>query len=214
MASTKSGRVVADDASALIGPRLRELRHARGLTLQELGARTSLTHAFLSQVERGLASPSLRTLLRIASALGVALQDLVGLPPAANAAPRLTRSTERASVVAGEGGARVTPLTGVGNSVQAVLAEGGFPETEVGGHPGEELVFVLSGRLAITVAGERYELGEEDSLVFDGRLPHAYETLADDTRMLVVVVHPDEMPRAGGRPGPGNETDGDAAPQS
>lgn len=193
-----------DDPAALIGPRIRQLRKGQGLTLESLGEATGLTHAFLSQVERNVARPSLRTLGRISSALGVTIGTLVELPPADQAAPRLTRHAERRSVVPDEDGrVRVTPLTGVGNRLQAILSEGSFAApTQIGGHPGEELVFVVSGTIAMTVDGERHELDEGDSLVFDGRLPHVYETLGDTPpRFLVLVVHHDVMPKGGPKPG-------------
>ena len=67
-------------ASAVLGDRIRQLRKARGLTLKELGSRTGLSHAFLSQVERGLARPSMTTLGEIAEALGIGTSALLSQP--------------------------------------------------------------------------------------------------------------------------------------
>jgi transcriptional regulator with XRE-family HTH domain len=60
-----------------IGSRVRALRNARVLTLQELGEVTGLSASMLSLVERGRTSPSIGTLVSIASALGVHMSDLV-----------------------------------------------------------------------------------------------------------------------------------------
>ena len=55
-----------DATSVDVGNRIRTRRHGRGLTLKELGGECGLSHPFLSQVERGLARPSLETLTAIA----------------------------------------------------------------------------------------------------------------------------------------------------
>ncbi len=62
---------------AAIGFRIRELRQLRRLTLQELADVSGLSTSMLSLVERGRASPSIGSLIVIASALGVAMSDLL-----------------------------------------------------------------------------------------------------------------------------------------
>ena len=62
---------VAPDVQAeRIGSRIRRLRHARGLTLVQVAESAELSHPFLSQLERGLARPSIGSLEKIARALG------------------------------------------------------------------------------------------------------------------------------------------------
>jgi mannose-6-phosphate isomerase-like protein (cupin superfamily) len=188
------------DPAAVVGPRIRELRRRRGLTLQELGARTNLTHAFLSQVERGLARPSLRSAVRIAAALGVAVGTLIE-PSDASGGPRLTRAT----TVPGIGGdgvpaeATVRALTSEGHALQGTLSQGHLEQTPTLGHAGEELVHVIDGSLAMTVGDERFVLGRGDTLVFDGRSPHTYEGVGSEPPVfLVVVANADaELPRDG-----------------
>src|SRR5689334_10605997 len=62
---------------AAIGFRIRELRQLRALTLQELADVSGLSTSMLSLVERGRASPSIGSLIVIASALGVTMSDLL-----------------------------------------------------------------------------------------------------------------------------------------
>jgi transcriptional regulator with XRE-family HTH domain len=188
------------DPSAVVGPRIRRLRHERGLTLQELGARTGLTHAFLSQVERGLARPSLRSTARIASALGVAIGTLVQ-PEGRAGLPRVTRASAAPAI--GSYGqpneATVRALTAQGHVLQGTLSEGHLPATPTAGHDGEELVHVLGGTLALTVSGERFVLERGDTIVFDGRDPHVYEGLGPEPPVLLIVVAASEkeLPRDG-----------------
>lgn len=56
---------------------LRELRQEKGLSQEELADKAGLHRTYISQIERGLKSPSLRSLEQIAEALGVPLSTLV-----------------------------------------------------------------------------------------------------------------------------------------
>lgn len=56
---------------------LRELREQQGLSQEELADRAGLHRTYISQVERGLKSPSLRTLERIAAALNMSASSLI-----------------------------------------------------------------------------------------------------------------------------------------
>ena len=62
---------MADQALNLIGDRLRAQRHKLHMSLDVLASRTNLSKSFLSQVERGIASPSIESLHQIAEAIGV-----------------------------------------------------------------------------------------------------------------------------------------------
>lgn len=61
-----------------LGALVRAQRLAKGLSLRELSTRTSVSNAYLSQLERGLHEPSLSVLLAIASALDTSLAEILG----------------------------------------------------------------------------------------------------------------------------------------
>src|SRR5438046_8014839 len=62
-----------------IGPRVRALREAEGLSLRELAERSGVSAPMLSQVERGETSPTLATAARIAAGLELSLSQLLRL---------------------------------------------------------------------------------------------------------------------------------------
>ena len=64
------------DARTTVGARIRELRLEQDLTQEHVAERASISYKFLGEVERGTANPSIATLERIASALGVEIADL------------------------------------------------------------------------------------------------------------------------------------------
>src|SRR4051812_32656496 len=76
-----------------LGARVRALRRERGLTLKGLGRLAGLSHPFLSQVERGLARPSVGSVERIAAALDVSVARLWA-PPRQGDAVRVVRTDE------------------------------------------------------------------------------------------------------------------------
>ncbi|MCR1961965.1 Cro/Cl family transcriptional regulator [Thomasclavelia cocleata] len=65
-----------------IGSKIKRLRQANGLTLEELANHSELTKGFLSQLERDLTSPSVATLEDILEALGTNLQEFFSEKPA------------------------------------------------------------------------------------------------------------------------------------
>ena len=67
----------AKAAVEVLGALLRAQRVARGLSLRELSARTKVSNAYLSELERGLHEPSLSVLRAIASALGTPLGPML-----------------------------------------------------------------------------------------------------------------------------------------
>ena len=69
-----------DEATTALGARVRSLRQERGWTLKDLGREAGLSHPFLSQLERGLARPSVGSVERIARALGVPVGLLWSAP--------------------------------------------------------------------------------------------------------------------------------------
>jgi transcriptional regulator with XRE-family HTH domain len=67
----------AKAALEVLGRLLRAQRLARGLSLRELSARTKVSNAYLSELERGLHEPSLSVLRAVASALGTPLGPML-----------------------------------------------------------------------------------------------------------------------------------------
>ena len=67
-----------DELLADLGQRIRNARELRGLTQEKLAERVGINNSFLSQIERGLKAPSLKTLHALATDLGVGVGQLFG----------------------------------------------------------------------------------------------------------------------------------------
>ena len=65
-----------EDAKVLLGRRIRTLRNLKGWTQQELGEYADVNYKFVGEIERGKQNTSFEILVKIASTLGVELQEL------------------------------------------------------------------------------------------------------------------------------------------
>ncbi|HUQ44249.1 MAG TPA: cupin domain-containing protein [Candidatus Limnocylindria bacterium] len=157
-----------------LGARIRTLRLAQGATLRQLAAQAGVTESFLSQVERGVASPSIASVQRIARALG---QSIAELFTADDPAGTVVRAGDRRKVVYQGLGAVDEFLTrGTDGRLQLILSTiepGGGTGDEAYTHDSdEEVVVVLEGSLDLWVGAEHYRLEAGDAVTHPSRVPH------------------------------------------
>ncbi|MBX3454666.1 XRE family transcriptional regulator [Ferrovibrio sp.] len=163
-----------DSMVSSIGLMIRQERQKRKLTLTQVSKKARLSPAFLSLVERGLATPSLGSLAGIAAALNVPVSTFVHVSSTAGA---ITRAHQRAQFGVEESGLRYERLSTVfpGQQMDAVIIHvpPGY-SAETIAHAGEEWLYVLAGELEQTIDGETVTLGPGDTCHFRGDTPHSY----------------------------------------
>jgi transcriptional regulator with XRE-family HTH domain len=178
-----------------IGPRIRALREAMGLSLRDLTERSGVSAPMLSQVERGETSPTLSVAGRIASGLELSLSQLLRLDEGEGVT--VVRAGERrpgGSRRSGHAYEVLTPsLPGQRAEVSEHRLEGGAmtagPDDPPMHEPGSrETAVVLSGRLRLVCDGAPYELEQGDAVTFDADLPHHFHNPdATEASFLAVV---------------------------
>ncbi|MEJ2199999.1 MAG: cupin domain-containing protein [Desulfuromonadaceae bacterium] len=57
-------------------------------------------------------------------------------------------------------------------------------------HPGDELIYVLDGRLEIVIAGEKFLLKTGDSISFKSHLPHRWDNVGDSDAKVIWTLSP------------------------
>jgi transcriptional regulator with XRE-family HTH domain len=181
-----------------VGGHIRAGREAAGLSLRELARRLDVTPSLLSQVERGLAQPSVATLWAVVSELGLSLDAMfatgttAGTPPAAR--PIVQRAAERTALDL-EGGVRWERLTPAPDP-DVVFAFVTYPPgagddaddgtgRPVARHRGTEYGYLISGRLAVEVGDESFELHPGDSIVFPSDTPHRFRAVGGEPTCAV-----------------------------
>ena len=65
-----------EEVNLLVGKRVKYLRRFRNLTQAQLAEKANLSVNYISQIETGVASPTLKTLLAISRALSVEIKEL------------------------------------------------------------------------------------------------------------------------------------------
>ena len=185
----------AAESQPAFGARLRAAREAAGISLRELARRLDVTPSLLSQVERDLAQPSVGTLWAVVAELGISLDALYGpdgAPAGADRAPRtmVQRAGERTALDL-EGGVRWERLTPVPDP-SVVFALVTYPPGQetvatrsAARHRGTEYGYLISGRLAIEVGDEAFELGPGDSVVFASETPHRFRAVGTEPTCAV-----------------------------
>jgi transcriptional regulator with XRE-family HTH domain len=179
-----------------VGRRIRELRRTRKLSLEAVVARTDLSIGFVSQIERGLSSPSLRVLATLADVLGVGLAALFGARPSGDDTSNgvVTREVQRAELKLWRTGISKQLLSPAGaenrlNLFLVHIEPGGSTGDELYTHDGEEAGLVLQGEMTLTVDAETWKLKTGDSFRFASRRPHCFSNPADDAKAVVLWVN-------------------------
>jgi transcriptional regulator with XRE-family HTH domain len=175
-----------------LGARIRSLRQARAMTLRELASSAGVTESFLSQVERGHASPSISSLRRIAASLGESIGTL--FEPEAQPGIVVRRADRRVIHYPGLNARDefITPSTGGRLQViLSVIEPGGGTGAEPYAHESdEECVVVLEGSLDLWIGETHYALEEGDSVIHSSRIPHWNQNNGDRTARVLFVLTP------------------------
>lgn len=152
-----------------VGPRLRNLRQHRDITLTELAQETGISVSTLSRLESGLRRPTLEQLLPLARAYGVTLDELVDAPPTGN--PRVNLRP----IPCGDG-STILPLTRRPGGIQAYkfIKPAGRDDTvpDLRTHEGYDWVYVLDGTLRLVLGEHDLLLRPGEAAEFDTRTPH------------------------------------------
>jgi transcriptional regulator with XRE-family HTH domain len=183
-------------ASLQIGTRLHHARLLRGCRMKDVADSASCSESLISKIENNKVVPSLHMLHRLCEALNVPLGDLLATVDEERV---VTRAAERHVVsidpLRKGSGIRLERLIpyAKGHLLQGnihVIAPGGSSEGEIT-HSGEEVGYVISGNIELTVGDQVYLLSEGDSFCYRSELPHGYRNTGDtEARVLFVNTPP------------------------
>ncbi|MYT30431.1 MULTISPECIES: XRE family transcriptional regulator [unclassified Streptomyces] len=175
----------APEELTTVAPRLRELRRRSGLTLETAARRVGLSPAHLSRLETGQRQPSLPMLLALARTYGTTVSDLLGeTAPERDPIVRAGRAEPSEA-----GGWTYWTVGGAGRAMQALRVH--VPQRAQGDlvrvHPGEEWLYVLTGRLRLTLGEAVHVLEPGDAAHFDSLVPHRLAAVSRGGAELLFV---------------------------
>ena len=180
--------------SSAIANRIRARRRQLSLTLDDLSRKADLDKGFLSRVERGLQLPSIGTLMRIASALDIQMAQLFGEVTAPDAITVIRRDRQAqppAKTMSATTFDVILPPDGRRRLSAYLITPDRDNTPEAADHPGDEMIYVLSGSLAVTFADRTVELDAGDCVHFDGHLKHRIRRTSRGVVQAVVIVATD-----------------------
>ena len=181
--------------------RVKRLRELKGVTLEQLAERTGLTKSYLSKVERGVSVPSISTAIRIADAFETEVGDLFGVTASSNDLV-VVRKNERKpfSRKGGNAGFRHEAIApGQTHGLfEAFVVHPPFeepPDYKRSQHSGQEMIFVVKGRVDVTFPHSSVKLDAGDCMVFSGQIPHRLLSLRPQRAEALVIVTSDKEHR-------------------
>jgi len=183
----------ATEPGSAVGPRIKALRDAMGLSLRDLADRSGVSAPMLSQVERGETSPTLASATKIAAGLELTLSQLLRLDEAGHVVV-IRAADRRRQRRDGHTLEELTPpLPGQRADVSLHALKPGAATGGPGDPPmhepgSRETAVVLSGRLALFVEGARHDLASGDSVTFDADLPHHFENEGEEPTEFLAVI--------------------------
>jgi len=149
-----------------IGDKIKQLRLQRGLTQEELAARTELSKGFISQLERDITSPSIATLMDILEALGTDVSSFFNDAQDET----IVYGAEDMFIKEAADGSTIRWLVtnAQRNALEPILVT--LPsgtETEMDDpHEGEEFGYVLQGSVYLLIGQKRHRVHRGDSFYF------------------------------------------------
>ena len=179
---------------AEIGKRIKEFRRNKNLTLQELADKTGFSKGYLSKLETSDKAPPVGTLSVIARELGVTVSSLLG-EDAQQDSICVVRKNER-TLMASTGEDFGYAYEALANPYLNKHMEPfvlSYPSDEAVNysfqHDGEEMLFVLQGKIRFKYGNREFVLEEGDCVYFDSGTPHTGEPVGDEKLKCLIVIY-------------------------
>ena len=181
-----------EDRDQRLGETIRVMRQRAGLSMQEVAKRTGLSTGMISQVERALATPSVRTLRLLSIALDVPISYFFEEHAVASPARYIVRKNDRRLLRLTASGVVKEALTPVEKGelefYELTLNPGGSSGTDFVQHTGEKAGYVLSGRLRLWLDHEAHVLEAGDSFRFPSTVPHMFDNPSQQVARIIWVT--------------------------
>ena len=187
-----SDTTLPDDEVQRLGAHIKAKRAELGLSLRDLAATTGLSATFLSNLERGIANPTLDSLRKVSNALNTPILYMAN--PVREGSP-IVRKDQRRSLNLSNGRIRYEILTPTLNK-KMVLFQARVTKNDgnivVGplAEPTEECLVMLSGQISICLAGQAFDLEAGDSIYFEGRSLESIYVIGDEEATYISAITP------------------------
>lgn len=177
-----------------LGKKLKAFRLANKLTLKQLADKAGCTDAYLSQLERGLANPTVMILKKIAAALGMKVTDFFLEHEEEKNNDVVVKEKERVIMSFRRGDPKIQMLV---RKISNKRMQPFYTTIEPGGgsrgaytHIGEECGIVLQGVLELNLNGKVYRVKKNESFYFSSQVSHSWSNPGKEKTVVIWVVSP------------------------
>lgn len=176
-----------------LGLKIKEFRTGKGVNIKELAQRAGVSSSLLSQIEKGSANPSINTIKNIADALETPLYLFFK-----EEAPKdnfIVRAGERNVMTFSESQASsyelLTPdLSGSIEFMLLSLSPGADSSSKRREHRGEEVAYILEGRVDLSLEGDTFTLSRGDSARIDPYMKHRWSNRGEEEVKIIFAINP------------------------
>ncbi len=179
----------------IVGKKLKEIRLKQNLTIQVLAEKSQVSSNMISRIERGLTIPSVEILMRLATVFDKSINYFVEDVSTSHEIVHTHRGSRDKTVYDDEHNMHTESFTsGLRDpqfmSFYCTVQKGGQSGVSNMYHPGDELIYILEGRLRMEIVDDVYILEEGDSLCFKSHLPHRWENIGTDDAKVIWTLSP------------------------
>ncbi|WP_367615335.1 helix-turn-helix domain-containing protein [Teichococcus aerophilus] len=177
------------DSDRRLGECIRAIRLSRNMSIQELSRRTGLSNGMVSQLERGLTTPSVRSLRLMSQALLVPISHFFDPEPVQAPNPHIVRRGERHFLRLTSSGVLKELLSpkdaGSVEMYELTISPDGSSGSDFLTHEGWKAGYILAGRIRLWLDQSPHSLEPGDSFLFPGTMPYMFDNPGRETgRML------------------------------
>lgn len=179
----------------IVGKKLKGIRLKNDLTIQELADQSKVSSNMISRIERGLTIPSVEILMKLAAVFNKSINYFVEDVTTTHEVVYSRPGDRDKTVYDDESNMHTESFTsGLRDpqfmSFNCVVPVGGTSGRKQMHHPGDELIYLMEGRLQVAIAGEVYRLNAGDSLSFKSHLPHRWDNIGDCDARVIWTLSP------------------------
>ena len=189
---TSSSVSSAEAVSRHVCRRIHQLRQERGWSLDVLSRASGVSRSMLSQIEREQANPTLAVTVRIASALGLSMAELVDQ---ASPAPgiEVIRADDRQHIFRSDQNCSIRTLSPLHlekdvEFYEVLLQPGGALRSAAHFEGTREFLTVQKGKVEVLSDLESTELNRADSASYRADVPHEIRNLGRSEALVFLVV--------------------------
>lgn len=159
------------------GRKLRALRTARKLTMDQLSTMAGVSKAMLSQIEQDKVNPTVAVMLKVCNALKTSIGDLLESAEA-DSIIRIIPASEKSYTFRSDEHCNIRTLSPLGlekaiEFYRLVLEPGGELASEPHFLGTEEIIYVSKGQLTVTSGSQQAEVSKGDSIHYHADIPHS-----------------------------------------